>query len=571
LERELKRSLQLMAIQRLILRDFVIVRALELDLSSGFTALTGETGAGKSILIDAIQTGLGERANAGVVREGASKADIAIEFDRTPAVDSWLDESGFEASSDGEEHLLIRRTVDLAGKSRAWINGSAATAAQLRELADHLVDIHGQHAWAMLTRPDAVRDLLDAYAQIDKKPLTTAWDTWRAAHTQLDLAKSGAATQTQERERLAWQISEVEKLNPLADEWSELNAEHSRLANAQSLIDAATHAQAMLDGADTDSSSHAEGHIHSALQAIQAQSHIEQGFQSICDELESSLAQVQDASRSLQAYLRKIDLDPARLAQLDSRMVDWLSLARRFKCTPDALHALLLTWRETLVNLDAMSDLDALEKAERVAFAAFESAAKIISKKRLEASPRLGLAITNAMQELGMKGGKFEVLLAKLDSPAAYGFETAEFLVAGHASATPKPVGKVASGGELSRIALAIAVTTSKLGNAPTLIFDEVDSGIGGATAQTVGKLMQQLGQDRQVLAVTHLPQVASCAHQHGVVSKTAQGEANASMPSSQITMVTGEARVLEIARMLGGEVVTSAARTHAAEMLEIT
>ena len=558
-----------MAIQRLILRDFVIVRALELDLSSGFTALTGETGAGKSILIDAIQMALGERATAGVVREGASKADIAIEFDRTPLVDAWLAESGFESNADDEEHLLVRRTVDTAGKSRAWINGSAATATQLRALADHLVDIHGQHAWAMLTRPDAVRELLDAYAQIDKKPLALAWDTWRASHAQLALAKSSAATQAQERERLQWQISEVEKLAPLADEWTDLNQEHGRLSNAQTLIDAATNASALLDGGDLEAGSHALGHIHSALQGIEAQSHIEQGFQSICEELMSAAAQVEDASRSLQAYLRKTDLDPARLTQLDARMVDWLSLARRFKCPPDELHALLQGWRESLAKLDAMSDLDKLEKEERAAYAAFETAAKLTSKKRTEASPRLGLAITAAMQELGMKGGKFEVLLSRLELPASHGFESAEFLVAGHAGTSPKPIGKVASGGELSRIALAIAVTTSKLGNAPTLIFDEVDAGIGGATAQTVGKLMQQLGADRQVLAVTHLPQVASCAHQHGVVSKSTLGEANTGMPSSQITMVTGEARTLEIARMLGGEVITSAARTHAAEMLE--
>ncbi len=561
-----------MAIHRLILRDFVIVRELELDLASGFTALTGETGAGKSILIDAIQMALGERANSGVVREGATKADIAIEFDRTPLVDTWLNDAGFESDAENDEHLLVRRTVDTAGKSRAWINGSAATATQLRELADYLVDIHGQHAWAMLTRPDAVRELLDAYAQIDKKSLTAAWDTWRASHAQLALAKSSAATQLAERERLSWQIGEVEKLNPLVDEWAELNLEHGRLSNAQTLIDAATHATALLDGGDTDGRSHALGHIHSALQGIEAQSHIEQGFQSICEELMSAAAQVEDASRSLQAYLRKIDLDPTRLTQLDSRMVDWLSLARRFKCTPDELHALLKSWRESLAKLDAMSDLDKLDKEERIAYAAFETTAKLVSKKRSEAAPRLGLAITAAMQELGMKGGKFEVSLTHLDVPAAHGLESAEFLVAGHAGTSPKPIGKVASGGELSRIALAIAVTTSKLGNAPTLIFDEVDTGIGGATAQTVGKLMQQLGADRQVLAVTHLPQVASCAHQHGVVSKSKtseQGQAIAGTPSSQITMVTGETRTLEIARMLGGEVMTETARKHAAEMLE--
>lgn len=570
-----------MAIHRLILRDFVIVRALELDLSTGFTALTGETGAGKSILIDAIQMGLGERASTSVIREGASRADVAIEFDRTPAVDHWLDTAGFDAEAD--EHVLVRRTVDNTGKSRAWINGSVATATQLRELADHLVDIHGQHAWAMLTRPDAVRDLLDAYAQIDRSPLSKAWSEWRAAHSQLDLARTTASTQAQERERLQWQIGEVEKLklnapqdsankaagNRGADEWSELNLEHGRLSNAQALLDAATTALVALDGGETDARDHAASRIHSASAALAAQSHIESGFQSICEELTSAVAMVEDTARNLQAYLRKTDLDPARLAHLDARMVDWLSLARRFKCTPPELPALLQSWREQLDKLDAMSDLDKLEQVERSAYAAFESIADAISQKRLQAAPRLALAITNAMQELGMKGGKFEVALSKLDAPAAHGFESAEFLVAGHAGTTPKPVGKVASGGELSRIALAIAVTTSKLGNAPTLIFDEVDSGIGGATAQTVGRLMQLLGLDRQVLAVTHLPQVAACAHHHGVVSKANDtSEATTSAPSSRIDLVNGDARVLEIARMLGGETITEAAREHAKEML---
>ena len=569
-----------MAIHRLILRDFVIVRALELDLSTGFTALTGETGAGKSILIDAIQMALGERASTSVIREGASRADVAIEFDRTTNSDAWLEQAGFD--SDADEHLLIRRTVDSAGKSRAWINGSVATATQLRELADHLVDIHGQHAWAMLTRPDAVRDLLDAYAQIDRSPLSKTWAEWRTAYAQLDLARTTASSQAQERERLQWQIGEVEKLKLSestsisaggeSDEWNELNLEHARLSNAQALIDAATTALVALDGGETDARDHAASRIHSAFAALAAQSHIESGFQSLCEELTSAAAQVEDAARSLQTYLRKTDLDPARLSHLDARMVDWLSLARRFKCAPPELPALLQTWREQLAKLDAMSDLDELAKRERTAYAAFESMANVISQKRLQASPRLGLAITAAMQELGMKGGKFEVALTRLEAPAAHGFESAEFLVAGHAGTTPKPVGKVASGGELSRIALAIAVTTSKLGNAPTLIFDEVDSGIGGATAQTVGRLMQQLGLDRQVLAVTHLPQVAACAHHHGVVSKSTEGlQANTSAPSSRIDLVNGDARVLEIARMLGGETITDAAREHAKEMLGLS
>ncbi len=559
-----------MTIHRLILRDFVIVQSLDLDVSGGFTALTGETGAGKSILIDAIQMALGERANADLVRAGAARADVALEFDRTPAVDAWLLDAGFET----EDHLLVRRTVDTAGKSRAWINGSAATAAQLRELADHLVDIHGQHAWAMLTRASAVRDLLDAYAQIDTKPMAHAWSQWRNCLQLLELARSSAHNQSQERERLEWQISEVSKLNPLANEWAELSTEHARLTNAQGLIDAATQARLQLTGGDDDLAYHAAYQIHLALAALQAQTHIEPSFQPLCDELASSLAQVEDAAHSLQTYLRRADLDPLRLAQLDARLGDWLSLARRFKCAPDALHDVFAQWTDALEKLDAMGDLGKLEKEEQSAFAAFESAAKTVSQARNKTAPRLGQSITAAMQTLGMTGGKFEVCLSRLDAPAAHGLESAEFLVAGHAGASPKPIGKVASGGELSRIALALAVTTSKLGNAPTLIFDEVDAGIGGATALTVGKLMQQLGADKQVLAVTHLPQVASQAHQHGVVSKFHAKQAATDAPCSRIEMVTGEARAHEIARMLGSAndgKPSDAALAHAQEMLAAT
>ncbi len=563
-----------MAIHRLILRDFVIVQALELDLSSGFTALTGETGAGKSILIDAIQMGLGERASTTVIREGASRADVAIEFDQTPAVAQWLDAAGFdtESSSGSGEYVLVRRTIDTVGKSRAWINGAVATATQLRELADLLVDIHGQHAWAMLTRADAVRDLLDAYAQIDRSELSKAWSHWRAAAALLEQAKATASSQQQERERLEWQIGEVEKLqlstNPGTEEWSDLNLEHGRLANAQALIEAATRAQAALDGGDSDQRDHAASHIHSAFAVLASQSHIESGFQGICEELASAQAQVEDAARSLQAYLRKTDLDPVRLEQLNARMVDWLSMSRRFKCSPPELPQLLQSWRDQLTQLEALSDLGKLLQQERSHYLNFETLARAISKQRMQAAPNLAKAITAAMQELGMQGGIFEVALSQLAAPASHGFESVEFLVAGHAGSTPKPVAKVASGGELSRIALAIAVTTSKLGSAPTLIFDEVDSGIGGATAQTVGRLMHQLGLDRQVLAVTHLAQVAASAHHHGVVSKV--GDLGTT-PSSRIELVQGDKRIEEIARMLGGDVMSETARRHATEMLGLS
>ncbi|WP_416560493.1 DNA repair protein RecN [Limnohabitans sp. yimb22184] len=546
-----------MALTHITLRDFVIVHELELDLSTGFSVLTGETGAGKSILIDALQLALGARADSGVVREGASRCEVCAEFEPTPAIAAWLEEAGFEASAD----LLLRRTVDTAGKSRAWINGSPATATQLRELGEQLLDIHGQHAWQSLTRPDAVRGLLDAYAGIDTRPLKTAWHTWRQAQQTLTDAQQAQSTLANERERLAWQIGELEKLNPQVDEWQELSTQHSRLANAQALIDGANQSTLLLEGDDEGG---ALRQLSRAIQTLQSLGQFEPEFNALAEVLASAQAQAEDVAHSLHTYLRKTDLDPAQLAQLDERMGLWLSLARRYKKTPDELPLSLQAWRKELAQLDAAADLDALQKAEQAAHKACLQAAKAVSQQRQKAAKPLAQAVSSAMQQLGMQGGRFEVQLQTLDAPAQHGLEEVSFLVAGHEGSTPRPVGKVASGGELSRIALAIAVTTSELGEAGTLIFDEVDSGVGGAVAETVGRLMKQLGQHRQVLAVTHLPQVAACADHHLLVSKAAaQGQV-----SSQVRPVSGEERVSEIARMLGGEKLSATTLAHAREML---
>ena len=546
-----------MALTHITLRDFVIVHELELDLSSGFSVLTGETGAGKSILIDALQLALGARAESGVVREGASRCEVCAEFEPTPAIAAWLDEAGFEASAD----LLLRRTVDTTGKSRAWINGSPATATQLRELGEQLLDIHGQHAWQSLTRPDAVRGLLDAYAGIDTRPLKAAWHTWRQAQQNLADAQQAQSTLANERERLAWQIGELEKLNPQTDEWQELSTQHSRLANAQALIDGANQGTLLLEG---DEDGGALRQLSRTIQTLQSLGRFEPEFNALAEVLTSAQAQAEDVAHSLHAYLRKTDLDPAQLAHLDERMGLWLSLARRYKKTPDELPLTLQGWRQELAQLDAAADLDTLQKAANAAQTACTQAAKAVSRQRQQAAKPLAQAVSGAMQQLGMQGGRFEVQLQTLDAPAQHGLEEVSFLVAGHKGSTPRPVGKVASGGELSRIALAIAVTTSELGEAGTLIFDEVDSGVGGAVAETVGRLMKQLGQHRQVLAVTHLPQVAACADQHLLVSKAAaQGQV-----SSQVRGVSGEERVSEIARMLGGEKLSATTLAHAREML---
>ena len=546
-----------MALTHITLRDFVIVHELELDLSTGFSVLTGETGAGKSILIDALQLALGARADSGVVREGASRCEVCAEFEPIPDIQRWLEAAGFDASTE----LLLRRTVDTAGKSRAWINGSPATATQLRELGEQLLDIHGQHAWQSLTRPDAVRGLLDAYAGIDTRPLKATWQTWRQAQQTLADAQQAQSTLANERERLAWQIGELEKLNPQVDEWQALSTQHSRLANAQALIDGANQSTLLLEG-DEDGGALRE--LSRAIQTLQSLGQFEPEFNALAEVLASAQAQAEDVAHSLHAYLRKTDLDPGHLTQLDERMGLWLSLARRYKKTPDELPQALQNWHQELAQLDAAADLDRLQKAEQAAHKACLQAAKAVSQQRQKATHPLAQAVSGAMQQLGMQGGRFEVQLQALETPAQHGLEEVSFLVAGHEGSTPRPVGKVASGGELSRIALAIAVTTSELGEADTLIFDEVDSGVGGAVAETVGRLMKQLGQHRQVLAVTHLPQVAACADHHLLVSKAAaKGQV-----SSQVRRVDGEERVGEIARMLGGEKLSPTTLAHAREML---
>ena len=545
-----------MGLKSISLRDFVIVRTLELDLQSGFTVLTGETGAGKSILIDALQLALGARADAGVVREGAQRCEISAEFDSPTDLIEWLEQAGFAAS----DELLLRRTIDTQGRSRAWINGSAATATQLKTIADKLVDIHGQHAWQSLTRPDAVRGLLDAYASVSTTLLTQLWQQWRLAQKTLVDARSSQENLQRERERLAWQIAELEKLSPGEDEWDDLNASHARLYNAQALRDAV---QATLDVLQ-DSEPSASSLLGKALALLQSQEHIEPQFRPLTEVLQSAMAQADDVAHTLHGYARHAELDPQRLGDLDQRLSMWISLSRRFKRLPAELPQLLSSWRAELKKLDDAADLITLERVEARAAAAYLDEARRVSIHRAKAAPELAKSITQAMQGLGMHGGKFEVALQTLEQPAQFGLEQAEFLVAGHSGTTPRPVGKVASGGELSRIALAIAVTTSQLGEAQTLIFDEVDSGVGGAVAETVGRLMKQLGKDRQVMAVTHLPQVAACSDHHLMVAK----QLDNGTTFSTVAPVNGEARVAEIARMLGGERLSSTTLAHAKEML---
>ena len=550
-------------LKRLALRDFVIVTELEVEFDSGFSVLTGETGAGKSILIDALQLALGSRGDVGLLREGGTRAEVSAEFEDLPrSLQPWLEAAGFDAS----DSLLLRRTLDAQGKSRAWINGSPATVGQLREAADHLVEIHGQHAWQRLTRAGDARALHDAQAGADPQRIAGLHARWKDALGALQRAREQGDDIERERERLAWQIHELDRLAPGASEWDELNAEHGRLSHAQALIDAA---RAALEGLSQADGSAIE-QTDRALASLQPVVRFDPALTPMIEVLQGAQAQLADAAHSLHAYLDRDRADASRLAELDARLSAWHSLARRLRRPAAELPALLAQWKGELQALEAARDVSALEQAVAQAERDYRHDAEQLTALRRQAANTLAQLVTQAMQGLGMAGGRFDVALVPQPQPQSFGLENVEFQVAGHAGATPRALAKVASGGELSRLALAIAVTTSRArpelnhsaqaAGSLTLIFDEIDAGIGGTVGDVVGALMKQLGQSAQVLAVTHLAQVAACGDQHWVVRKSQVG----GRAQSDLQRATGEARVAEIARMLGGERLSGTAHAQA-------
>jgi len=547
-------------LRTLSIRDFVIVDTIELEFSAGFTVFTGETGAGKSILIDALTLALGGRGDASVVREGAAKADITADFAVSAQAAEWLAANEFAVEEGG---ALLRRVIDNAGRSKAYINGIAATAAQLRELGDLLVDIHGQHAHQSLMKTEAQRDLLDGQAGAggEARAVAVAYKAWRALSKQLEEFEANAANVLYERERLEWQVNELEKLAVKPGEWTEVSNEQSRLSHAASLMEGAQEALAVI--------SEAEDHpilsqLSSLNQKLGKLADIDSGLQPIVDLIEPARIQLQEAVYALNDYLDRVDLDPERLRTVEARMDAIHSAARKFRVPEDELpqeHEKLAT---RLSQLADATDLEGLRKQEEKLKAAYMAEAQKLSATRARAAQLLGDAVTRAMQELNMTGGRFEVALNACE-PAAYGLEQVEFLVAGHAGVAARPLAKVASGGELARISLAISVITSNATTVPTLIFDEVDSGIGGGVAEVVGRLLRRLGQERQVLCVTHLPQVASQAGQHFQVAK---GTLDNGKTASRIDVLDSKSRVEEIARMLGGLEITATTRKHARELL---
>ncbi|WP_019141824.1 DNA repair protein RecN [Noviherbaspirillum massiliense] len=546
-------------LRSLSIRDFVIVDTIELEFAPGFTVFTGETGAGKSILIDALALALGGRGDASVVREGALKTDITAEFAASDEIEAWLAAHEFNADEGG---VLLRRVIDNAGRSKAFINGIAATAAQLRELGEMLVDIHGQHAHQSLLKADAQRMLLDGQAglQDEARAVAAAYKAWRALAKQREEFETNARNVLLERERLEWQVGELEKLAVKPGEWAEISNEHSRLSHAASLIEGAQEALDAISESDDPMLSR----LSTLTQKLDKLADIDAGLKPVLEALEPARIQLQEAVYSLNDYLGRVELDPERLHEVEARLEAIHSTARKFRVQPEDLPQEMATLSAQLRQLADASDLDALRAQEEKLKAHYMSLAQKLSAARTKAAKSLSRAVTDAMQDLSMAGGRFEVVLNPCE-PAAYGLEHVEFLVAGHAGTAPRPLAKVASGGELARISLAISVITSSATATPTLIFDEVDSGIGGAVAEVVGRLLKRLGQDRQVLCVTHLPQVASQANQHFQVSKQSTKDGKT---VSRIDALDAKARIEEVARMLGGLEITATTRKHARELL---
>lgn len=545
-------------LRTLSIRDFVIVDSIELEFSAGFTVFTGETGAGKSILIDALTLALGGRGDASVVREGAAKADITADFALSAAARHWLDANEFAADDGG---ALLRRVIDNAGRSRAYINGIAATAGQLRELGDLLVDIHGQHAHQSLLKAEAQRELLDSQAGANGRDVAVAYKAWRALARQLQEFEANAANVLLERERLEWQVGELDKLAPKPGEWAEIGNEHSRLSHAASLLEGAQEALAVISESDEQP---IVSQLSSLNQKLAKLVSVDAELQPVVDLIESARIQLQESAYALNTYLDRVELDPERLREVDARMEALHSSARKYRVDPDDLPAEHARLAAQLGQLADATDIEGLRKQEEKLKGDYLALAQQLSATRATAARALGDAVTKAMQDLNMTGGRFEVALHPCE-PSARGLELVEFMVAGHAGVVPRPLAKVASGGELARISLAISVITSNATTVPTLIFDEVDSGIGGGVAEVVGRLLKRLGQERQVLCVTHLPQVASQGNSHFQVAKSTLENGKT---ASRIEVLDAKARVEEVARMLGGLEITATTRKHARELL---
>ena len=547
-------------LRALEVRDFVIVEKTGLELEKGFTALTGETGAGKSILIDAIELLVGGRGDAGLIREGAERAELSAEFevDQTASVVKWLDESDLPGDPGS---VILRRTIDRSGRSRCFINGHAATLAQLKAAGEHLIDIHGQHEHQSLMRAAAQRALLDAHAGAEDLVRQTgeAYRGWKRLQALAEEAEKNFAQREAEKSDLQASYSDLKKLNPGEGEWQRVSAEHTRLQHGSSLVGGAQSALEALQEAEGAALSQLAA-VANRLKALSAH---DDRLKSVVEMLESAEAQAGEAVRELRNYASRVDLDPQALREVEARIEALHAAGRKYRIRPEELPARMAELEKRLAELELAVNPEALKREVAAAQERYAAVAKKLSSKRKSGADALGKAVTAGMQKLAMAGGRFAVSLKKAEERGVNGMEDIEFEVSSHPSLPLRPLAKVASGGELSRVSLAIQLVAASASPVGTLVFDEIDSGIGGAVAETIGKALRQLGKQRQVLCVTHLPQVAASGNDQWSVLRSGTRE----KVGVKVSRLDRGARIAELARMLGGA--ESTARKHAEEMLE--
>lgn len=553
-------------LSHIYLKDFAIIEKLDLELKSGMTALTGETGAGKSILIDAIGLVLGDRADSGVVRHGAEKAEItlSVDIEDTPSALVWLQEQELANEADEANQCILRRVISANGKSRAWINGSPCNLTLLRQLGEQLVDIHGQHEHQSLMKKDMQRTMIDDYADNEslRKSVASDYQNWKSLKKKLENLQGANSDHQARLDLLRFQTQELDDLQLTENEAEQLDEEHAKLSNAGQLLEASS--QSIMQLYDDDDKSIYSA-ITSVTQQLESLNQVDSALSEPLEMLQNAQIQIQESTELLRRYNETVGLDPERLHWVNQRLSTLHDLSRKHQTAPEELFTKWQHLHEELQSLDNDEfDEEALQDKLRQAEDTYLKTAKKLTTSRKESADKLAKGVTNAMQELGMEGGIFAVKIEETENFNAHGNDHIEFQVSGNPGQPLKSLIKVASGGELSRISLAIQMIAAQRITLPALIFDEVDSGIGGGIAEVVGQQLRNLGQNRQVLCVTHLPQVASQAHNHYQVAKVKGDDST----STGMLVLNGEQRVKEVARMMGGLEITESTLNLAKEML---
>ena len=546
-------------------RNLAIVDEIEVELTTGMTTLTGETGAGKSILVDALGLVLGDRADTAVIRQDCERAEISAGFDiqELPAASDWLAEQ--ELDRGGE--CQLRRIINREGRTRGYINGQAVPMQSLRELGEQLVDIHGQHEHQSLLRSHVQQQLLDSFGghQSLLEQLTACYSEWKTVHSELHSVFANNTDRDARLDLLRYQRQELESLGLSAEDVRNIDAEHARQANAGRLLESS---QRGLDRLDADEGQSASSLVNQTLDELGDLAGLDSGLEEATQLLSEAAVLIKESAGSLRHYTERLDLDPERLQWLEQRIGILHDLARKHRCSPEDLP---LIRTKICKELDSIEHADEHREALQARLATLEQdyldTARQLTAKRTRAAKAFSKQITDAMQTLGMAGGIFTIRIKPRTGKniSSQGVDDIDYMVSANPGQPVQPLIKVASGGELSRISLSIQVISASSETIPTLIFDEVDSGIGGGVAEIVGQKLRALGNDRQVLCVTHLPQVAALAHQQMQVTKLSSKNST----RTRIRPLSKEERIDELARMLGGVKITRQTREHAREMLQ--